>query len=679
MQASLEIKKDQINEDVLNKHKKEVKELRSEILKQTIKPDLLELQKDILTKKLNEFKNKTWDQLKNDNTWTLTIQSTLKALGYYENGKIDALYGAKTIDAIKKFQKDVGFTGIDLDGLAGTKTITKLIEKFIENLQKTQFEKLTNLDWKKWLDTWVNVTPERKDTHGNTIKTAVSLDNIPNKDKGYKRDTKEVYIFRKDGKMYKFFGNGRAWIYSPEKKLFTNMKNSTDLINEISKTPATKIEKIKIPVAKPDTAKIDSTKVVIQTPVDTSKINIPTDTTKINAPIDSTTVNIPVDSNKINSPFIGAMPYDSSKVNQPIDLTKIVEETKETEKTDSEILKGQFEFSWFSADTISITGDKALITDTKQNLEIEFDYKNRIFSNPKLKAGDEKYNLRLTENSKKITVVPDTLKIITTIKEYVKNPVIIDNQEISLKKRLDFTQNPSAIVFCWEDGTKETFQVRFSNLGELQQVETSYKGKVYLVGVTEKKQIKLTPKIEEKIEKETKTTIDSTTVTPVITPEVKPAVTDTSVNKSVITPEVKDESAEKLKDLNTKLDAKIDEISKLLNWIGSKDTETLIKESNEIEKQYIEILNKLDKKDKEKITSYITEIGNKNQTIDGVEEKYKSAVEAWVKISKLYMQEWRNQYLYIKLNTDWSVNIAESYWLINKYIENIEINKRLQN
>jgi hypothetical protein len=212
--TSIEIKKDQVNEDILKKYKnKEIKELKNEILKQSIKPDLFNLEKEVLLRKLNEFKNKTWDQLKNDNTWTLTIQSTLKALGYYENGKIDALYGKKTIDAIKKFQKDIGFTGVDLDGLAGTKTITKLIEKFIEKLQKTLFEKIiNNINNPIWKQEWMKqkAAPEKKDTNGNTIKTVISLDNIPGKEKGYKWDEKEVYIFRKDGKMYKFFGNGRA-------------------------------------------------------------------------------------------------------------------------------------------------------------------------------------------------------------------------------------------------------------------------------------------------------------------------------------------------------------------------------------------------------------------------------------------------------------------------------------
>jgi hypothetical protein len=86
------------------------------------------------------------------------------------------------------------------------------------------------------------------------------------------------------------------------------MKNSTDLISEILKKPAPKAEKIKTPVAKPDTARIDSTKVVIPTPVDSSKTNAPTDST----------------------------------INAPIDLTKIPEEVKETA---TENIKSQYEFN----------------------------------------------------------------------------------------------------------------------------------------------------------------------------------------------------------------------------------------------------------------------------------------------------------------------------------------------
>ena len=50
------------------------------------------------------------------------IQSKLKSWGYY-NGNVDGIYGSKTFEAVKKFQKKNGLT---VDGIAGTKTLSAL-------------------------------------------------------------------------------------------------------------------------------------------------------------------------------------------------------------------------------------------------------------------------------------------------------------------------------------------------------------------------------------------------------------------------------------------------------------------------------------------------------------------------------------------------------------------------
>ena len=50
------------------------------------------------------------------------IQSKLKAWGYY-NGGVDGIYGSKTFEAVKKFQKKNGLTA---DGIAGDKTLSAL-------------------------------------------------------------------------------------------------------------------------------------------------------------------------------------------------------------------------------------------------------------------------------------------------------------------------------------------------------------------------------------------------------------------------------------------------------------------------------------------------------------------------------------------------------------------------
>ncbi len=50
------------------------------------------------------------------------IQTKLKSWGYY-NGNIDGIYGSKTVNAVKYFQRRNGLTA---DGIAGTKTLAAM-------------------------------------------------------------------------------------------------------------------------------------------------------------------------------------------------------------------------------------------------------------------------------------------------------------------------------------------------------------------------------------------------------------------------------------------------------------------------------------------------------------------------------------------------------------------------
>ena len=50
------------------------------------------------------------------------IQTKLKRWGYY-NGSVDGIYGSKTVEAVKYFQRKNGLTA---DGIAGTKTLNAL-------------------------------------------------------------------------------------------------------------------------------------------------------------------------------------------------------------------------------------------------------------------------------------------------------------------------------------------------------------------------------------------------------------------------------------------------------------------------------------------------------------------------------------------------------------------------
>ncbi len=50
------------------------------------------------------------------------VQQKLKDLGYY-NGAIDGIFGSKTVQAVKNFQRDYGLT---VDGIVGKNTLAKL-------------------------------------------------------------------------------------------------------------------------------------------------------------------------------------------------------------------------------------------------------------------------------------------------------------------------------------------------------------------------------------------------------------------------------------------------------------------------------------------------------------------------------------------------------------------------
>ena len=55
----------------------------------------------------------------------INLQKNLKKLGY-DAGTADGIYGTKTKEAVKKFQKANGLT---VDGIAGSKTLAKIKKK----------------------------------------------------------------------------------------------------------------------------------------------------------------------------------------------------------------------------------------------------------------------------------------------------------------------------------------------------------------------------------------------------------------------------------------------------------------------------------------------------------------------------------------------------------------------
>lgn len=70
------------------------------------------------------------------------IQQKLKDWGYY-NGGIDGIYGSKTFDAVKKFQKK---NGLKADGIAGSKTLAALGIKESSNSSSSTSTNNTDLN-----------------------------------------------------------------------------------------------------------------------------------------------------------------------------------------------------------------------------------------------------------------------------------------------------------------------------------------------------------------------------------------------------------------------------------------------------------------------------------------------------------------------------------------------------
>ena len=76
------------------------------------------------------------------------LQRRLKQWGYY-SGSVDGIYGSKTVEAVKKFQRKNGLT---VDGVAGISTYAALgmndSVKVLENDKKQSNSNYTNSDRK---------------------------------------------------------------------------------------------------------------------------------------------------------------------------------------------------------------------------------------------------------------------------------------------------------------------------------------------------------------------------------------------------------------------------------------------------------------------------------------------------------------------------------------------------
>lgn len=99
----------------------QAKALKDEILNDTDR----KLTHEQIVSALSQYENQPWPDVINKNTaaYVISLQLALKAV-WQNPGKIDALYGEKTKEAVKAFQRS---QGLDDDGAAGPYTIAKLI------------------------------------------------------------------------------------------------------------------------------------------------------------------------------------------------------------------------------------------------------------------------------------------------------------------------------------------------------------------------------------------------------------------------------------------------------------------------------------------------------------------------------------------------------------------------
>ena len=166
---------------------------------------------------LSQLQNKALKDLKNSLLRNTAIQMKLKELNY-NVWKIDGIYGNQTWQAVKQFQAnnkvDNSTKNGVYDGIAGTKTMNKMLEENLKKWEEKAFQKNKGKSDKKAEKNNKNPSERKEIGRDGKEYKVIILDNFDSLPKNYKwQDQQTVYNIidpLNKNKIYRFYSNGQC-------------------------------------------------------------------------------------------------------------------------------------------------------------------------------------------------------------------------------------------------------------------------------------------------------------------------------------------------------------------------------------------------------------------------------------------------------------------------------------
>lgn len=195
-------------------------------IKEKVKDELKALNKNIKTpisensttnEILSQLQNKELNELKNSLLRNTAIQMKLKELNY-NVWTIDGIYGNQTWQAVKQFQAnnkvDNSTKNGVYDGIAGTKTMNKMLEENLKKWEEKAFQKNKGKSDKKAEKNNKNPSERKEIGRDGKEYKVIILDNFNSLPKNYKwQDQQTVYNIidpLNKNKIYRFYSNGQC-------------------------------------------------------------------------------------------------------------------------------------------------------------------------------------------------------------------------------------------------------------------------------------------------------------------------------------------------------------------------------------------------------------------------------------------------------------------------------------
>ena len=166
---------------------------------------------------LSQLQNKELNELKNSLLRNTAIQMKLKELNY-NVWTIDGIYGNQTWQAVKQFQAnnkvDNSTKNGVYDGIAGTKTMNKMLEENLKKWEEKAFQKNKGKSDKKAEKNNKNPSERKEIGRDGKEYKVIILDNFDSLPKDYKwKDQQTVYNIidpLNKNKIYRFYSNGQC-------------------------------------------------------------------------------------------------------------------------------------------------------------------------------------------------------------------------------------------------------------------------------------------------------------------------------------------------------------------------------------------------------------------------------------------------------------------------------------